>query len=526
MTLKLTFDGKRFLFLCSFKERDTPRQAGFKFINAGGPHHQWCTESPVVAAKLRAYGDESALGNLTKNLIHVAPWLSPLPPPPKGLALKEFQIPAVEFALSRNHSYLGLPPGAGKTICAATITSGILQDPRFETCRVLYICPPFLTRNVEEELLKWLPDAEVGIYGQIFDPEYTQILVFPDTQLKSLQNYPYEFAAVFIDEAHRFKNMTAKRTQYLFGHKRQKGITALADRVICMSGTPMPNRPIELYPVLSKLAPETIDYMSEFEFGRKYCAGYQGKWGWDFSGASNLKELNTRVVHPKGPFMLRLKKDALGLPPKTEEAFVIADDQSKRLLKMEQAVGERYSDAEDVIKAQIIKAQIIKAKGGEEDIHLATYRRLLGIEKVPAVAEYVDSILDETSESVLVFAFHKEVIAELASRLKAWNPAVITGDVNPEKRHRIVKAFQSEPHRRLLIGNYVAMGVGFNLTKATRGVFAEFDWTPGVNEQAGDRMHRIGQRSSVLIQYMVFKDSLDKRIMEALNLKRKNISQI
>ncbi len=73
----------------------------------------------------------------------------------------------------------------------------------------------------------------------------------------------------------------------------------------------------------------------------------------------------------------------------------------------------------------------------------------------------------------------------------------------------------------MLIGNYLAMGIGFTLTKATRGLFVEFSWVPGENEQAGDRMHRIGQTGSVHIQYMVYKNSIDKKVIEALLRKRK-----
>lgn len=495
----LTHDGKRFLFRCLYSERHLPKEAGFTWRD----DLKWHTTNSVVAARLCEYATGEVKTKLSRYLIQVSPWSKPLPHPPAGLKLLPHQELAVQFALERNRCYLGLDPGLGKTIVAATIAR-TLATP------TVYISPPFLIRNVEAEFKKWAPDAFVTV---VPDSQLIKEHVFSSVTLRGAESG----ATLIVDEAHRFKNLEAKRTKQLLGAKNQAGITSFFNRQILMSGTPMPNRPMELYPILSSVAPEAIDSMSMFEYGRAYCAGHKGHWGWDFSGASNMTELRRRVIYPEGQFMLRLKKDLLNLPPKTEEVFIVSADMSPRLAKMDRGLGDRYKNVEDLIKDRIAA----KAGKDAEELHVGTYRRLLGMEKVAAVSAYLDSLLEETEENILVFAYHKDVIAALADNLKPHHPLIITGETPTGERHNVVAEFQTSVKRRILIGNYQAMGVGFTLTKATRGIFLECSWVPGENEQAGDRMHRIGQTSSVLIQYVMFEKSIDRSIIETLLKKRR-----
>ncbi len=425
------------------------------------------------------------------------------------------------FASQQNRTYLGLDPGLGKTVVAAMLL-GFYGGA--------YICPPFLVQNVYEELTKWLPHRIIGILGESvlgFGDE--EIIIVPDSHLpkkdvyehlKYLLKYIAPRAWLVIDEAHRFKNKEAQRTQVLLGTKRQKGIVDLFPYHTYMSGTPMPNRPIELYPILAKAAPETIDFRSEFQYGLKYCAGFkQGSYGWNFSGASNVKELASKVIAPKGPFMLRQRKDLLGLPPKTESVFILSAAPTKELLDMEKALGAKYKSAEDLIKARIAEAH-------SGDLHLGTYRRLLGLQKIKPSVQRIRAVLEDTDQSVLVFAYHGEVVRLLEEALAEYLPFVVSGKTSAHLRHSQVQDFQKSTTRRVFIGNYLALGVGFTLTKASRVFFVEYDWSPGNNDQAGDRAHRIGQTKPVHVEYLVYKDSIDKKIIEVLLEKRKNIQHV
>lgn len=497
---QLIFEDDRFVFRCNFAEREIPRDAGFDWSS---DDRVWYTTKTTTAAKLRAWASVQAKSKLSKELIEITPWSSPLPSPPVGQEFLPHQLVAARFALERNRSYLGLDPGLGKTIVAALIARA-LQRP------VIYVAPPFLVDNVAEEFRKWAPGIDLEI--------------LPDTMLEKawLEPSSLKGAVLIVDEAHRFKNGKAQRTRALLGHRKQSGVADLFDRVVLMSGTPMPNRPLELFPVLSKLAPETIDHVSEFDYGRHYCGAFRGRWGWDFTGASNVEELGRRVKWPTGPFMLRMKKDLLKLPPKIEEVFVLSAEMSPRVSKMDGKLGAAYDSGADTIRAEIMA----KADPDKGDLHEATYRRLLGLEKIKPIVPYIESLLEETNENLLIFAFHKETIARLAKRLKKHQPIVVTGDTPKKDRLPLVKLFQNSKKRRVILGNYQALGIGFAITKADRVLMVEFDWVPGVNDQATDRPHRIGRTRSVLVQYVVFKNSLDKRIIEQVIRKRKTTKHI
>jgi SWI/SNF-related matrix-associated actin-dependent regulator 1 of chromatin subfamily A len=530
MTVALTFESPLFVCRTNFQDRHVPKEAGFRFVKE---RRCWTTYNPAVAARLRAYADQVTRDEIDKVLITVSPWSKPLQLP-RDLELKPFQPKACKFALERNKSYLALDPGLGKTVVAAVVAATL------KTWCVVYICPQFLTLNTEEEFKKWAPGLQTAVVSaktDLTDKRYfsdAQVLIVSDSvmtrpkvvEVVERHVCSHRRAVLFIDEAQRFKTKAAKRSKALYGSgygsfTRKYGLTSIFDKTVLLSGTPMPNRPIELFHTLSRVAPETIEFMTEQAFGEKYCAGFRSAYGWDFSGASNMKELAKRVKHPTGPFMYRLRKDKLDLPPKTEELLFVGEDMPPSLAGISRQILRKYSPA-DLMK-QVIAGQLGVF---ETALPMATYRRMLALHKVGFTAEYVSDILDTTNASVLLFGIHKEAIAELVKKLYDYDPIVITGDVPTAKRHALVKAFQTSKHLRLFIGNIQAAGVGLTLTKARRVIMHEDMWTPGENKQAGDRAHRIGQTEPVLVQHVVHRNSLDAAVMQELLRKSETMRHI
>ncbi len=449
-------------------------------------------------------------------MIEIEPWSLPLPPSPTGLKRKRHQGVAARFALSRSASYLRLCPGLGKTIvaaCVAVASGG----------RVLYVSPPSLVLNVLSEFEKWAPGLRVGIMGpKGLDTFGLDVLIVPDSIIGRRE--VYETAAYFgavavepttliVDEAHRFKNAATKRTKGLFACDEPY------ERKTLMSGTPLPNRLMELYAILSRYAPETIEWRNEFRYGVRYCAGHKGKFGWDFKGASNIKELQRAVLAPSGPFMLKMTKELLDLPPKSEAILVVGDKLKGEVAKLDRAAKKQYGENVD----ELIERRLA-AKVGKDEIHMATYRRLLGLEKVSPVAAHVRMILEDTESAVLLFCLHVEVVERFIEKLGKFNPYVITGATSRKQRKLQVDDFQRNKRRNLFVGNLTAMGEGNTLTKADRVVIAEPDWVPGKNTQGGDRAHRIGQEKPVHVEYVVYKNSMDKIVIESVLRKRQDIS--
>jgi SWI/SNF-related matrix-associated actin-dependent regulator 1 of chromatin subfamily A len=441
-----------------------------------------------MSTKLKDQSDKSARIKPSKTTITKEPWLGAIRYP-KGLHPKLFQFEAIRFALERNRSYLALDPGLGKTIIAALIARNLAH------LDVWYVCPPFLVENTYSEMLKWNEEY------------FHRLTVIPDNRLDKFKPKSKDPVLLIVDEAHRFKNETAKRTKSLFNI-----LFPCASRCVFMSGTPMPNRPIELFPVLSVAAPETIDFKNRFQYGLRYCAGFQNQWGWDFTGASNVSELSLKV---KSNFMLRMRKrDVLEeLPDKMEEMIILSDEMPKAVGALDKSILKEYSP-EDLMKHTL------------DSPHTATYRKELGKAKCKFAIEFLKDILENSNEALLVFAIHRDVIAKLSWALSEYNPVVITGETPTHKRNDLVKGFQMEGGSKLFIGNIQAAGVGFTLTRSARVVFVEFDWVPGNNEQASDRAHRIGQNRDVLVSYLVFKNSIDRTVLETILRKRKSINLV
>lgn len=497
----------RFVCVCSFEERQKPRTAGFRWDASS---KEWCTYSPQVAAKFYEYCTPEAKIALSKILITVNKFYGLLEYP-KGLNLRTFQKEAAFFALERNRSYLALDPGIGKTVIAAVIYNTVRMP-------TVYICPPFLVKNVEAEFSRWCPGIKV--HTERVRPVFQNCLwIIPDSliirddvlkeiksYLKQHQNNTTE-TLIFVDEAHRFKNDTSKRTQALFSFAKH------FDKAVLLSGTPVPNRPIELFPILTNMAPETIDFRTKYQFGERYCAAFFDRMGhWDYSGASNIAELSKKV---HGKFMLRMRKsDVLKeLPPKVEEMVILNGDIPNDVMEMDSYLLRKYSP-EDIMKG------VLKEPNSDKELHLATYRRKLGEYKAEESAKYIKDVLENSTESILIFAIHKATVEILRAALADYDPLVITGETSVPARQGIVDCFQLNPARRVFIGNIQAAGIGFTLTKATRVIFVEFSWVPGDNDQASDRAHRIGQLDSVFVQYLVYANSVDASVLHTLFKKR------
>lgn len=436
------------------------------------------------------------------------------------------------FVLERSSSYLAFDPGLGKTAIAA-ITAQALFESEGGLFAAVYITPPFLVKNIEREFARWAPDIKTAVLNSKTseqDFSRVQLLILPDTLVAAIWadfaveafvgDMPERF--LIVDEAHRFKNETAQRTQFLLGWNRRKGIERYFSRKMSMSGTPMPNRPMELYTILHRFAPEVIGFRSRVEYGERYCAGTLTDMGWDFSGASNLDELRRAMVAPEGIYMLRARKEVLNLPPKVEQVFLLQKDLPPKIAPLDQSVSKSLNN-DDTMREKLAS---LNGLDSEDMAQVSIYRRVLGEYKAHDILPFLKSILEETNEAIIVFAYHRQAIQTLVTGLKKYEPFVITGDTPTAKRMEIVDEFRENLRRRIIIANYIAAGVGLPLQRADRIVFVEFSWVPGENAQASDRPHRIGRHESVLVQYVTYQNSLDEAVLRTNLAKMKTISNI
>lgn len=317
---------------------------------------------------------------------------------------------------------------------------------------------------------------------------------------------------LILDEVQKLRGFYSQRSE----HSRE--ISRTCPWIIPLSGTLVMNRPIELFPVLNILDPES--YPSIMKYALRYCEPKMDRGKWDMSGAAELEELHARIK----PLMIRrLKKDVdQDLPKKTRSIVPLhipmakyrkaVDDfqQWARIAAVEERLG---------VKKMFSRFRI------EAIAKIGHLRRLVGRAKLPLVVEWIDDFL-ESGEKLIVFAIHKKVVRGLCA---AFPDALrIDGSTPPAKRQAISDQFQNDPKRRLIVGNIEAMGVGINLTAAWNVAVVEFPWVPADLDQAEDRANRIGQVSRhVQCWYFLAMDTIEERIvLPKLEKKRKVVGKI
>ena len=447
-------------------------------------------------------------------------------PRPDGLDYLGYQKAGIAFAKSRFTSgttgvLIGDEMGLGKTIQLIGILN---NDPSIR--KVLIVCPATIKTNWERELNKWLVgERSIGIADRQNWPKadiviinFDSLTAWKETELAQ----PFDLACV--DEIQYCVNPDAQRTQAIFGHiptkkKQEQGEPIIppvnARFRVGLSGTPILNRPSDMFEILHWLQPEK--WSNRFKFMLRYCNGTKGDYGWDFSGTSHLDELNDKL---RSTLMVRrMKKDVLkDLPPKLRK--VIELPANERILQMEQEANSGLSVDIDALR---IAVEIAKASPDRADYdnavaalnkgtntafdEMARVRHETALATLPHGLAHLTECFDADQDTKIVcFAHHLDVI----DGIKASYPdaAVVVGGMSSEEKMAQVDRFQKDPHCKLFIGGLRAAGEGITLTAASHEVFFEWDWTPAKMSQCEDRCHRIGQHDNVLVELLVLARSM------------------
>jgi SWI/SNF-related matrix-associated actin-dependent regulator 1 of chromatin subfamily A len=241
----------------------------------------------------------------------------------------------------------------------------------------------------------------------------------------------------------------------------------------------------------------------------RYCAGYKSKWGWDYSGASNTRELH-RVL-TSNLMIRRLKAHVLDELPEKRRIVVPLGLANKK----------RYRIAEREF------VEMMKERKPKPGVHLTRIQRLKDMAVDGKAKEALDWINDflQSEDKIVLFAVHHATIDWFMEKLAEYNPVKIDGRTTGD-RQAIADKFQNDESCRVFIGNIQAAGTAITLTRARTVVFLELGWTPGEHEQAEDRVHRITQDSNVTIYYLVAQESIEEDIMKLHDQKKQVLSEV
>lgn len=401
---------------------------------------------------------------------------------------------------------------------------------------MIIVCPASLRLNWAREAARWLVrPMEVWVARDRSGPcppSTSLAIINYDRLAKAPEILARDWDLLIVDECHLVKNPKALRTKRLLGEPRKRGkdpVPGLIDRAkrrLFLTGTPIVNRPVEMHPIVSALAP--AEFGNFFKFAQRYCDAKQTRWGWDFTGASHLDELQARL---RSTIMIRrLKADVLTeLPPKRRQVIELPANGALDLIEMEGKDYEAYESDLDDARAD---ADLAHA-AGDQDAYKAAVQRLkecarvafagmartrllLEVAKVPHVVEHVRETLEAGVDKLVLFGHHITALKALEQQLADLGPVLVIGETALADRQAAVDRFQTDPTCRVFIGGIEAAGVGLTLTASSHVVFAALPWTPSALSQGEDRCHRIGQRGSVLVQHLVFDGSLDARMAKMI----------
>jgi SWI/SNF-related matrix-associated actin-dependent regulator 1 of chromatin subfamily A len=462
-------------------------------------------------------GAEVGIGRATALALSRAVAADYVAPAPAGLACLPFQNAGVLSLLARPAALLADEMGLGKTVQAIALLNA---DESLR--RAIVVCPATLRLNWKRELNRWLTrPLSVALATSTEWPAADIVIVNYDILHKHAAKLATEqFDLAIVDEAHYAKNPKARRTVMTYSIK--------ARRRVLMTGTPIVNRPKELFPLLNYLDP--ITYPKFFPYAMRYCNATRGRFGWDFDGASHLDELQEKL---RATVMIRrLKANVLTeLPAKRRQVIEIPANGCGDYVRRERDAEARHEGAARTLRAAVDAAR----EAGDENAYreavyalrtaelaafeeMARLRHDTAVAKVPYVVEHLRDVL-EAGEKVVVFAHHHDVVDAIASEF--GSAAVVVDGRTPMAQRQVnVDRFQNDDAVAMFVGGITAAGVGITLTAASHVVFAELDWVPGNMTQAEDRCHRIGQRDSVLVQHLVLEGSIDARMAHTLVAKQ------
>lgn len=420
-------------------------------------------------------------------------------------ALLPFQKEGVCTAIRRNGRLLIADDmGLGKTIQSIAVACYFREE-----WPVLVVAPSSVRFTWKESFLHWMPslkDDEVTVLvtgSDKVDKDHQVVITSYDLLSRKVNDLCNKFRIVILDESHFIKSNKAART------KACQKVIAKAKRVLLLTGTPALSRPIELYTQICAVRPKFFPSIQEY--GIRYCNGKVTQWGWDYSGSSNMQEL--QLLLEKSIMIRRLKSDVLSQLPAKQRQVVVLDPSTVKT-------------HDKVLKHMAKEMQNEQIQGMQRRGVLLTYFRETGLHKSKAICKYVEDLL-ESDQKFLCFAHHHCVIDAVCELLdkKSCSHIRIDGKTSPETRKMLCDKFQYNDMCKVAVLSITAANAGITLSSASLVVFAELFWNPGILTQAEDRVHRIGQQNCVIVQYLVAKGTADDYIWPLVRNKLNTLSK-
>lgn len=327
---------------------------------------------------------------------------------------------------------------------------------------------------------------------------------------------------LIVDEAHAAKNFEAKRTQTVYGTLDDGGarlltstaLTSKARGVWCLTGTPLPHDPSDIYPMLRSLCPERLradpargwpDVTKFEDFRDRYCKWRPKKLSnWRtiivVMGGKNEAELAERM---EGFFLRRTQQD-VGIRAPVYETMPLAV--SPKMLR--QVEG-------DLVASEVLEA----ARAGDTkslEMHLGPLRRITGEIKARAVVDAVKEEFDGGLDKIVLAYWHRDVGQILKEGLSTYGVVGIDGSTTPNNREHAEQSFLKAGGPRVFLAQIEAAGEAIDLSSAAVLWFVETVFSPKSMSQMSLRITNFQQARQALVRVCVLENSIDEAIQESL----------
>lgn len=465
------------------------------------------------------------LGNMIRSLRETAQIPHRTPPSHLDSKLREYQHHGFDWLNflhdHRFHGILADDMGLGKTVQALAY----LEDRRLNhgSQPNMVLAPTSVVFNWANEAKKFTPDLKVlvltgpnrkSLFTEIpqADLVITSYAIFRrDVEVLTAQNW----RTVIIDEAQNIKNYRSKTALLV---KEIKGEQRWA-----LTGTPLENRLSELWSIFDFLMPGFLGSYPHFK--RKYQQPIEAQ-----QSQEHLERLRRRIF----PFVLRrLKREvAKELPPKTEITNLCEMTHDQRKLYQEVREACRRQVFSEVEKKGIERSHVSILTALLRLRQVCCHPELLGPSfrkhevnsgKMEAFQDLVTEVISE-GHRVLVFSQFVEMLALLRVWLDKEKIPYEYLDGRTRRREERIRHFNEDPKIPIFLVSLRAGGTGLNLTGADYVIHYDPWWNPAVQDQATDRVHRIGQTKHVFSYKLITKDSVEEKIL-GLQERKRNLAE-
>lgn len=416
--------------------------------------------------------------------------------------------------------------GLGKTVQAIATLVSEREDA--DVGPTLVVSPMSVAQQWAREIARFAPGLRVHLHhgpSRLTGDELVGVAAKSDVVVTSYdvatrdveQLTRIEWDRLILDEAQDAKNPRTKRHRALRRIPRR--------RALALTGTPIENRLGELWAIMDLVNPGLLGSREAFE--RSFARPIEAR-----RDAQALERLRSLV----GPFVLRRAKDApevdLELPPITIEkvaCHLTVEQASLYRATVDRWLPriERHEKAFDRRGAVLAMLGQLKQVCNHPEIVVPTGRALDGRSgKLERLVELLDAM--PASDKALVFTQYPgfdRLAPHLAERL-GRTVGFFHGGLSARARDELVARFESEADPTVLVVSLRAGGRGLNLPAANHVVHFDRWWNPAVEQQATDRVHRLGQRKPVFVSSLVCTATLEERIDALLESKRELADQV